>query len=325
MSRLRIAHDEQIDEIYRESHALWGSGLELEDYRGLWQDLRRTAWGGEHAIFCVWLDEADHVLSSLKVYRPQLRWLDEIGRITVIGAVFTPSAHRGRGHARAMVRTVIRQAREREDRVVLLFSDIGTAYYEAFGFRPLPAREDWGPLPRDASPPADWSLGPLEAATLEQVRGAHLDYCMGRPFAMIRDDEHWRFLQVRSASFFERLADSSLRLRQQVARRSGRFEGYLVTIEGRGEWNVREVGAVGGDPNTMASILRVGAAQARRRGLRGFYGWLPPEVRPLLRDWRIHTRGRQRAVPMILPLDPAADLSGLASPDAAYLPFQDQF
>jgi hypothetical protein len=48
-------------------------------------------------------------------------------------------------------------------------------------------------------------------------------------------------------------------------------------------------------------------------------------VRPLLRDWTIHTRDRQRAVPMILPLDPAADLSGLASPDAAYLPFQDQF
>ncbi len=325
MPHLTIARDDQIDAIYRESHALWGSGLGLEDYRGLWQDLARTEWGGKHARFCVWVDDRGSVLSSLKRYRPQLRWQGRTGRVTVIGAVFTPAAFRGRGHASDMVRAVIRQARERGDRVVLLFSDIGTSYYAAFGFRPLPAEEDWGPLPKNPSPPAGWSLRPFDDETLQQVYGAHLDYCMGRPLAIIRDDEHWRFLHARSASFFERLQDKRLRSRRQVASHEGQFAGYLLTIEGRGEWNVREVGAVGGDVATMAAILRVGAAQARSSGLRSFYGWLPPEVRPFLRDWKIRSGGRRKAVPMILPLDEAQDLSGLASPGAAYLPFQDQF
>ncbi len=325
MSHLRIALDDQIDAIYRESHALWGSGLAFEDYRGLWRDLARTEWGGKHAQFCVWVNDRGTVLSGLKLYRPQLRWQGRTGRITVIGAVFTRAAFRGCGHASDMVRAVIQQARERKDRVVLLFTDIGTSYYAALGFRPLPAEEHWGPLPKNPSWPAGWSLRPMDDASLRQVYGAHLDYCLGRPFAMIRDEEHWRFLQVRSARFFERLQDARLRTCQQVVSHAGQFAGYLLTIEGRGEWNVREVGAVGGDVATMAAILRVGAARARSSGLRGFYGWLPPEVRPLLRDWKMHTRERRQAVPMILPLDEAADLSSLASAAAAYLPFQDQF
>lgn len=325
MSRLTIARDDQIDAIYRESHALWGSGLGFDDYRELWRDLARTAWGGKHTQFCVWVDGRGAVLSSLKLYRPQLRWQGRTGRVTVLGAVFTPTALRGRGHASDMVRAVIRQARERGDRLVLLFSDIGTSYYAALGFLPLPAEEDWGTLPRNPRPPAGWTLRPLDDETLPQTYGAHLDYCMGRPFTMIRDDEHWRFLHVRSARFFERLQDERLRFRQQVGLHEGQFAGYLLTIEGRGEWNVREVGAVGGDAATMVAILRVGAAEARSSGLRGFYGWLPPEVRPSLRDWKMRSRERRQAVPMILPLEEAADLSGLAAPGAAYLPFQDQF
>ncbi len=325
MSHLRIARDDQIDSIYRESHALWGSGLDFDNYRGLWRDLARTEWGGEHARFCVWVDDRGSLLSSLKLYRPQLRWQGRTGRIAVLGAVFTPAARRGCGHASEMVRAVVRQARERGDRVVLLFSDIGTNYYAALGFRRLPAEEEWGPLPRSPDPPASWSLRPFDDEMWQQVHGAHLDYCLRRPFAIIRDDGHWQFLQVRSASFFERLQDRRLRSLRQVASHEGRFAGYLLTTESRGEWHVREVGAVGGDPATMAAILRLGAAQAWDSGLRGFYGWLPPELQPFLRDWKIHSRGRRKAVPMILPLEEPADLSGLAARGAAYLPFQDQF
>jgi hypothetical protein len=48
-------------------------------------------------------------------------------------------------------------------------------------------------------------------------------------------------------------------------------------------------------------------------------------VKPHLRDWGIRTRNRRHAVPMVLALDAAVDQSGLTTPDAAYLPFQDQF
>jgi len=107
---------------------------------------------------------------------------------------------------------------------------------------------------------------------------------------------HW----VESAGYFERLRDSSVRQCCRIALDNGRFAGYLITVEGRGEWNIREVGAAGGEARTMATILRLGAYQARRTGARRFYGWLPPEVVDLLDDWPLKRRLRSKALPMIL-------------------------
>jgi hypothetical protein len=142
---------------------------------------------------------------------------------------------------------------------------------------------------------------------------------------VVRDAEHWRFLWARSLRFFERLSDASLRYRRQVALSGDRFAGYLVTVEGRGEWYVREVGAADGDPEVMVTILRLGADQAQRAGARVVYGWFPPELHERLRDWGLRGRPRRRAIPMILGLEGSVDLRGLDAPGAAYLSFQDQF
>jgi GNAT superfamily N-acetyltransferase len=323
--RLSLARGDQLDAVYRESHVLWGSGLTLGDYRGLWDDVSRTAWGGRYAGFYVWVDDRGVVLSSVKLYRPRLRLHGQTFRATVIGALFTPRAVRGRGHASSLVRAVLSQARDRGDRLALLFSDIGTRFYSALGFRVLPAEEDWGTLPHAPAAPPEGSLRPFSDADAEAVHRAHHDFCSSRPLAMLRDAEHWHFLDVRSRRFFDRLQDGRVRQRQQVAQVGGRFAGYLVALEGRRDWGVREVGAPGGDPRAMAEILRLGAARARREGLRAFYGWLPPGVKAHLTDWKIRTRPRRRAMPMVCGLDPEVDLSRLGTPQLAYLPFQDQF
>jgi predicted N-acetyltransferase YhbS len=322
---LTLGRSDQLDAIYRESHALWGSGLTLEDYTGLWHDLRRTEWGGRHAGFHVWVDDRGQVLSSVKLYHPRVRVAGQTSRATVIGALFTPAALRRRGHASDLVRAVLARARDRDDRIALLFTDIGTDYYAAFGFLALPAEEDRAALPVEPGAPTGWSLRPMSEGDMEAVRDAHHEACLTRPLAVIRDVDHWRFLDARTTRFFERLGDPRVRPRRQIALDHGRFAGYLLTLEGRREWNVREIGVPGGDPEAMAAVLRLGAAQARRDGLRGFHGWLPPGVEPHLRDWRIRTRPRRRAVPMVLALRASVDLSGVAGPDRAYVPFQDQF
>lgn len=326
MPRLAIAREEQIDRIYRESHALWGAGLAWSHYRDLWRELSATPWGSRHARFWVWLGDDREVLSSAKVYRPLLRLAGETSRVTVISAIFTPPGLRGRGHATRLMRALIDRAARRDEANVLLFSDIGTMYYASLGFLALPAEEQAGPLPRLARPPAGWSLEPLRDEDRAAIARAHLDYCSRRPIAIVRDPAHWRFLWVRSSSFFERLGDSRLRPCWQVARCERRFAGYLLTVVGDGEWHVREVGAVDGDPETMATVLRLGAREAQARGLARFYGWLPPEVLGLLPDWSIDRRPRRNALPMILPLrESARALTALTTPDGAYLHFQDQF
>ena len=244
MSSLTVAREEQIDAIYAESHAVWGSDLDPGDYRALWTDLARTPWGREFATFCVWSYDRGRVLSSAKVYRPRLRICGRTGRTSVSGAVFTPAARRNRGHAGEIVREMIAQAAERGDQAAMLFSDIGVEYYASFGFRPLPAGEEWGSLPAPARDLAGLTLRPLVEADLPSVHRAHAEFCETRPIAVLRDDAHWHFIHERSVRFFERLNNPDLRMRRQVAERDGRFAGYLFTIEGRGSSTGSQKGTI---------------------------------------------------------------------------------
>lgn len=326
MSRLEHASHDQIRALYRESHALWGGGLDFEQYFSLWLELSSLPWCRRHASFRVWVDASGRVLSSLKRYRPLLRILGRTARVTILGAIYTPKALRGRRHATDMLRAVIEECRQRGEPAAMLFSDIGASFYETLGFLALPAEEQWGRLPRVARGiPDGWELRPSEDSDLPAIMSAHADQAQRRPLAFVRDDEHWRFLRARSAGYFSRFHDKAVRQSCRTALDNGRFVGYLITVEGHGEWNIREVGAVGGDPARMATILRLAAYEARRDGARRFYGWLPPEVVELLENWPLRTRLRAKARPMILSMDGMVDMDRLCTARAAYLPYQDQF
>ena len=143
MTRVQIADSAQVEAVYRESHPLWGIGLSPTDYRRQWDDLCGTTWARRHARFLVLVDGENHVLSSLKHYRPLMRIVDEVRRVSVLGAIFTLRAHRGRGHGSRLVRAVLEEARASGDPLALLFTDIGTEYYEKLGFRALAATEQW--------------------------------------------------------------------------------------------------------------------------------------------------------------------------------------
>jgi hypothetical protein len=160
---------------------------------------------------------------------------------------------------------------------------------------------------------------------LPEVIRAHDDDCAGRPLAVLRDREHWEFLLARAAGYFSRLDGSDLARRYRVALFHGRFAGYLVSLEGQGAWLVREVGAPRADPGALSAILRRGAAEARRAGLRKVHGWLPPEAAEWVPEWRLERTPRRTAIPMLLPLDGAVSLSDLDAHGAPFVPYLDQF
>jgi len=324
--RLAVATSEQIDAIYGESFALWGAGLTFDDYRAFWNDLSRAPWTRRCLSYLVWIGDDGTLLSSLKLYRPGIRLQGRSGTAAGIGAVFTPHAQRRNGHGSAMLREVVSRARDRGDLAALLFSDVGTELYGALGFRALPSLEAWGKIRRRSPrPPDGWSLRPMGGSDLDLVRRTHEATCRSRPIGVVRDADHWAYLVERSRSFFRRLDGSDLSARFQVAFDGERLGGYLVSVASGDVWIIREVEAVDDDPASLAAILRAGAAQARARGLRQIYGWLPRRIADLAPEWRMGFRPRRRAIPMVLPLDPGIDLVGLDDVDAAFIPYLDQF
>ena len=325
LPRLRAARRHEIAAIFRESHGLWGAGLTYPAYLDMWLELMETPWAKGHFSHLAWVDDDDTVLSSLKLYRPALHVLGREGPAAMLGAVFTPRALRGRGHAADLIHAVLEDARAAGDSPALLFSDIGIPYYEALGFRALPAEEAAGRLDRLVPPPAGWEFRGMTPGDLPEVLRAQAAAAVARPIAVLRDREHWEFLLARAAGYFKRLDGSDLSRRYRIALFHGRFAGYLVSLEGDAGWAVREVGAPGADPAALSAILRRGAVEARRAGLRKVHGWLPREAAEWVPEWRLAHRPRRTAIPMLRSLAGPADYSPLDTPGAAFFPYLDQF
>lgn len=311
--------------VYAESHALWGSGLSLDAYAALWEELARSPWGRERFRLLVFTDDGRRVLSSLKRYRPEIRWRGRVSPALGIGAVFTPFPLRGRGHAVSMLEAALEEAEARGDAFALLFSDIGEAFYERLGFHSLPAFEARGTLRAAAAPKEPIRLRPLREDDLDDVRAAH-DAASGvRSLAVVRDPALWRFVLERSASFFERLDGSGIERRFQVAESEGRFRGYLVSVDGGGTWELREVAAAGGEAGLAGVIARAGAAEARARGLQSVQGWIPRSLADAVPEWRLRFSPRRSAIPMVRPLAGDAPEPGPSAAEDLFIPYLDQF
>lgn len=326
MAHLVTPSPAQVRAILHESHTLWGAGLSRTDYATMWDELAQSAWGRRCFSWRAWVDDDGDVLSSLKLYRPTVRIDGATRRACALGAVFTPREHRRRGHAAAMIRAVLHEAEGREDAPGFLFTDIGTDYYAALGFTALPCEDVLGGIPPSGGGEAGGvRFRTIESRDIEEVSRTHARFCAGRPFAVVRDREHWEFLLLRAETFFRRLDGSGLDGRFVVAEDRGAPVGYLVGVLGAGEWNLREAGAFDDDPRTLRHILVAAAADARAAGATTVWGWLPRTWLALVPEWRLRPQPRPRAIPMLRPRRGETLPAALATVDGAFIPYLDQF
>jgi len=292
----------------------------------MWDELAQSPWGRHRFAWRAWVDDDGEVLSSLKLYRPTMRIDGASVRACALGAVFTPRHHRRRGHAAALIGTVLREAEEREDGPGFLFTDIGTEYYEALGFEALPCEDVLGTIPSvGGAEDREVSFRTIEPRDLDAVARAHERFLDGRPIAILRDREHWEFLLLRAETFFRRLDGSGLEGRFVIAASRGKELGYLVGVLGAGEWNLREAGAFDDDPRTLRRILAAAAADAREAGATTVWGWLPRSWIPLVPEWRLRPQPRPRAIPMLRPRAGRSLPEAIFTTDGAFLPYLDQF
>lgn len=138
---LVIAEGPVLERILDESHRIWSDGLSRHAYSRYNVGQMRTAWGARHLRRLALVDEAGEVLSSAKRYEFDALLDGQRIQVIGIGAVFTPAAQRGRGHARAIIDRIVSDARTSGADLALLFSEIDPAYYATMGFVPVPRRE----------------------------------------------------------------------------------------------------------------------------------------------------------------------------------------
>ncbi len=126
-----------LEQILDDSWPLWGDGLSRHAY-GQWNAAQlQTPWGRTHLARVALVDNG-RLLASAKRYRFTVRLDGRVVSALGIGAVFTPPAERGRGHAPRLIEQLCDEATRDGCALAMLFSEIGSTYYERLGFRVVP-------------------------------------------------------------------------------------------------------------------------------------------------------------------------------------------
>lgn len=254
---VREATPGEIVTVLAHTRALWGGGKDLDTYVARTQALLDTPWGRAHYRFVVGLDDQGTIVTACKRYHLDLRLDGAIAPTVGFGAVFTPEAYRGQGHAATLLQTVMAEERARGTRLALLFTDIGPAYYEKLGFQAI--RCEVGEAPAAAGDAPFMPLGDRQASELL----AFYREPDGR-LVFGRSPDYWAFMLERHRPELLLYAPN------------GAPQGFASIHDGKeGLW-VDEAGfSPGVSPLDFWRALRALAAHRERTAVRG---WLPHEA-----------------------------------------------
>ncbi len=147
------ATGEILNGILDDTYPTWGAGLSFKAYAQWNRAQEITEWGQAHLRRLALMDGGT-VLASAKRYDLQMQLDGQPVPTLGVGAVFTPAALRGRGHARAMIAALESEARADGARLALLFSEIGATYYERLGYTVVPLQTVDIRIDRKAGAPA---------------------------------------------------------------------------------------------------------------------------------------------------------------------------
>jgi GNAT superfamily N-acetyltransferase len=133
MAELVVAQGAILGRILDDTYSIWNDGLTRPAYARFYTAQTATPWGRTHLQRYALVD-GDQVLASAKLYRFDAALDGRRVEIAGIGAVFTTPESRRRGAARELLDRLLERAAADGADLALLFSEIGSAYYESLGF-----------------------------------------------------------------------------------------------------------------------------------------------------------------------------------------------
>lgn len=189
--------------------------------------------------------------ATARIFARAVRWRGGALRVGGIGNVATDPAHRGQGHALALMRRAVEVMEARGFALSLLFTDI-PALYEKVGYA-LFRQPWWRVNPSQISAVAPRGVAVRDAVAerdLSQLMALQASFNEGRDGTMIRSAADWAAMRRIYP------ADDALAL---VAERAGQLVAHVRVMRRPGVVRLHELSAA--DPEAAVAIL---AAAARR-------------------------------------------------------------
>lgn len=302
---LRDATQKEMMAVLGHTAPVWSEGLPLPDYSEWVQTLHDSVWGkAGNMRFLVLADEqSNEVVAGMKLYRLSARLERSPVNIGGIGAVFTFTPHRGRGHAGTMISAAHKIMVERGDAFSLLYSDIGATYYARLGYQEVDPRPVSLKVPEKGSEPK--GVNRMHRADIDLLLRLRQMEDERTPFAILRNTDYFRFLLARWSYPTSHHGPERWESRVMLAG----SEGYMWALfmhTGNEPGKARLMEFAEATPGAaLPRLLDDLFAECRRRDVKQLDAWMPGTR--VARDRRlaelITPALSASAVPMWFPLD----------------------
>jgi GNAT superfamily N-acetyltransferase len=317
---LVVAEGELLDRVFDLTFPTWHEGLTRHAY-GQWNTAQmRTPWARDRFHRFALLDDAGHVLASLKRYRYDVRLDGHDGWMCGLGAVFTPPDQRGRGYASQLIEQVL--AREQRDGALMatLFSEIGPALYVRLGFTAVPLDEYTVRVRRKAGAPA-MLVRAGDERDLPDVAAMHVTRAVDARFALRRDPATIRFALARKRAFAGLSVPGTRQVEFFAAEEGSSAVAYLIVSMNQHGWTLEEAGDRDPAGARLGAMLQVLMAREPARETPLIRAWWPRGfvVPPQL---ELTDRSDARDLLMVRPL---ADVTMPTSADDVFYWYSDVF
>jgi len=267
-----------LDRVLTATHSTCDAGLTRQAYGRFHTARMKTAWGNraQHAFALV--EGADLIASALQYDLPGV--LDgRAMRICGIGSLFTEPAHRGRGHARMLVETLLDAAARQGAEMALIFARSGARTLD--GFETIRLHDvvvDVVDTPRPGAPMTlvrggeERDLAALVA--MGRVRAAPMRFHLDRDTDVVE-------YAITKKRLLAGLGPAEARhLHFFIAEEGITAAAYAVVSIAGARWTIEECGDRDPSGARVGALLQALIARepAERRPIIG--GWLPPHFVP---------------------------------------------
>ena len=288
-----------LDQVLDQSFLVWNEGLTREAY-GRWHRAQMQLPWAKRGVERVALVSGGRLLSSAKRYWLRARLDDRDLLVIGIGALFTPAAERGRGHATTIVNSIADEARRDGAAFVMLFSEIGTAFYERLSFQPVALDEVRVETQLQGGAPEMLVRSGHESdlpalARMHEVRSA------AARFALRRDTGQLQFALARKR-LLAGLGPSGLRqVEFHVVEEGAGAVAYAIFAVDQNGWTLSEAGDRDPAGARLGGLLQVLLAREPAQRPPVIRAWWP-RMFPVPPQLRLTERGDARDVLMMRPL-----------------------
>ena len=275
MPRYVTADPPLLERILDGTFTIWSEGLSRPHY-AIWQQAQLDSPWGRRRLRRVALLDGDELLASAKRYDFTADIGGERCEVLGIGAVFTPAAQRGRGYAPRLIDAMLDDAAERGCRAALLFSEIGSAFYQRLGFEVI--RRDELAFECPAEPDSDPRTRPGRIDDLPAMATLSGAARTSSTFALDRSPDLVEFGLIRRRRLAELSAPNRLVVEWLVAEDAGRMTAFVLATRRPKGLVIEDCGDVDSSGAHIAALVGSLVSQPSFHPP-VVHGWLPEQFR----------------------------------------------